>query len=159
LFLFKVFFHRSPDADPRIFSPCVIISPLRCPKPRRALVRGHVSTKAPATPLSVHAFSINHTARETVCALLNVCRVPHSSHYQTIFIHDLGKRRWKGCKCAFSAKGRRICREERCPCFANNRECDPELCGRCQCRRVKLEFIFIVHTVKFTLFRGKFGFG
>lgn len=39
-------------------------------------------------------------------------------------------RRWQGCKCAQS-KTRSTCVEKRCLCFRSNRECDPEVCIRC----------------------------
>ena len=40
------------------------------------------------------------------------------------------KRRFRGCAC--KAGGRKICFEDnRCDCWANSRECDPQLCGKC----------------------------
>lgn len=40
-----------------------------------------------------------------------------------------GPRRWKGCRCY--RKARDLCRTVFCPCFKNGRECDAELCTKC----------------------------
>jgi hypothetical protein len=37
-------------------------------------------------------------------------------------------RRFRGCRCAQKS---RLCSNEKCPCFLANRECDPDLCGKC----------------------------
>ncbi|KAJ7865126.1 SET domain-containing protein [Mycena olivaceomarginata] len=42
-------------------------------------------------------------------------------------------RRWVGCACtAVKGKGPGTCRTQRCACYLAHRECDPELCGKCQ---------------------------
>ncbi|KAK7042070.1 Pre-mRNA splicing factor [Favolaschia claudopus] len=47
-------------------------------------------------------------------------------------------RRWAGCACTISKVSRRnnsdICRTKRCACFLAHRECDPEICGKCQAK-------------------------
>ncbi|KAJ6479302.1 hypothetical protein C8R47DRAFT_983573 [Mycena vitilis] len=40
-------------------------------------------------------------------------------------------RRWPGCNCS-SIKRHDICRTKSCACFIANRECDPEVCRKCQ---------------------------
>ncbi|KAH0587994.1 hypothetical protein H2248_006737 [Termitomyces sp. 'cryptogamus'] len=42
-------------------------------------------------------------------------------------------RRWHGCTCS-KAKQEKICRTTRCSCFRARRECDPELCTKCEAR-------------------------
>jgi hypothetical protein len=37
-------------------------------------------------------------------------------------------RRFSGCRCYQKSK---LCSNEKCPCFLANRECDPDLCGKC----------------------------
>jgi len=46
-------------------------------------------------------------------------------------------RRISGCKCA--QKGRPCSNREKCPCYALNRECDPDLCGKCGAKEVILD--------------------
>lgn len=51
----------------------------------------------------------------------------------------LGAHRWTGCKCkvkkTFFGKGRYACEDANCPCVLADRECDPELCKGCKCKR------------------------
>lgn len=42
--------------------------------------------------------------------------------------------RWKGCKCGTRKKSSGHCGTEKCPCWAAARECDPELCVKCDAR-------------------------
>ncbi|KAF8588187.1 hypothetical protein K439DRAFT_1630029 [Ramaria rubella] len=42
------------------------------------------------------------------------------------------KRRPKGCRCKHS--GRKMCRTVKCPCWKAGRECDPELCRKCDAK-------------------------
>ncbi|KAH7922106.1 SET domain-containing protein [Leucogyrophana mollusca] len=41
-------------------------------------------------------------------------------------------RRWRGCRCGVTKVGT-SCISERCPCVVAHRECDPELCQKCEC--------------------------
>ncbi|KAJ7758167.1 hypothetical protein DFH07DRAFT_818963 [Mycena maculata] len=44
-------------------------------------------------------------------------------------------RRWRGCACSQSKTGRYvICRTDRCACWLAHRECDPEICLKCQAK-------------------------
>ncbi|KAJ7031480.1 SET domain-containing protein [Mycena alexandri] len=45
-------------------------------------------------------------------------------------------RRWRGCACSTPKRGgtATICRTERCACFLAHRECDPEICLKCQAK-------------------------
>ncbi|KIK70705.1 hypothetical protein GYMLUDRAFT_89715 [Collybiopsis luxurians FD-317 M1] len=43
------------------------------------------------------------------------------------------RRRWPGCNCVRS-RSARPCGTDRCACFRAHRECDPELCGKCEAR-------------------------
>lgn len=47
-----------------------------------------------------------------------------------------GQRRRKGCKCSYDKS--RMCSRHTCPCRHAGRECDPELCKRCDARQVIL---------------------
>ena len=49
---------------------------------------------------------------------------------------QLGPIRWKGCKCGMRKKSSGHCETEKCPCRAAARECDPELCVKCDARSV-----------------------
>lgn len=42
-------------------------------------------------------------------------------------------RQWPGCACAKS-KLRRTCMTDRCPCFRAHRECNPEICVKCEAK-------------------------
>ncbi|KAJ7200847.1 hypothetical protein GGX14DRAFT_524739 [Mycena pura] len=45
------------------------------------------------------------------------------------------RRRWPGCACTFARAGASgLCRTERCRCFLAHRECDPELCLKCEAK-------------------------
>ncbi|KAF9074813.1 hypothetical protein BDP27DRAFT_1257959 [Rhodocollybia butyracea] len=44
------------------------------------------------------------------------------------------RRRWPGCKCKRTKTINRPCGTDRCPCYKAFRECDPELCGKCEAR-------------------------
>ncbi|KAF8152093.1 hypothetical protein K438DRAFT_1864497 [Mycena galopus ATCC 62051] len=44
-------------------------------------------------------------------------------------------RRWPGCACTVpKAKREATCRTVRCACYLAHRECDPEICGKCQAK-------------------------
>ncbi|KAF8056606.1 hypothetical protein FPV67DRAFT_1431373 [Lyophyllum atratum] len=50
-------------------------------------------------------------------------------------------RRWRGCQCAKSKQqGRQhiTCKTSRCPCYRAHRECDPELCIKCEASTARL---------------------
>ncbi|KAJ7914045.1 hypothetical protein B0H13DRAFT_1712227 [Mycena leptocephala] len=42
-------------------------------------------------------------------------------------------RRWRGCACSLTKRGV-ICRTVRCACYLAHRECDPEICLKCQAK-------------------------
>ncbi|KAE9398446.1 SET domain-containing protein [Gymnopus androsaceus JB14] len=44
------------------------------------------------------------------------------------------RRRWPGCNCVRTRTLGRPCGTDRCSCFRAHRECDPELCGKCEAR-------------------------
>ncbi|KAJ6627717.1 hypothetical protein B0H10DRAFT_1869485 [Mycena sp. CBHHK59/15] len=47
-------------------------------------------------------------------------------------------RRWRGCSCSSSKRfGVGVCRTDRCSCYLAHRECDPELCLKCQAKDSK----------------------
>lgn len=60
----------------------------------------------------------------------------------------LGIHRWTGCKCrtkkkSFFGKGRYACEDRSCPCVLADRECDPELCNGCKCKKFVAGFYFL----------------
>jgi hypothetical protein len=106
-------------------------------------------------PLSVHTMvrvlqtSVIATNRATIASgnapvLRHVCFVLSRTFVRTrqfllIICYCLtGRRRHQGCSCRTVDPGkdqrRPVCGTGDCPCFAANRECDPDLCGRCGAR-------------------------
>ncbi|KAF7342324.1 Pre-mRNA splicing factor [Mycena venus] len=61
-------------------------------------------------------------------------------------------RRWQGCACSVTKRDV-ICRTPRCACYLAHRECDPEICKKCQakCALILLQFIlFLVACLRVT---------
>ncbi|KAF9442123.1 SET domain-containing protein [Macrolepiota fuliginosa MF-IS2] len=42
-------------------------------------------------------------------------------------------RKWRGCMCTKS-RSNKTCGTDRCPCFRAHRECDPDICAKCEAR-------------------------
>ncbi|KAJ7747839.1 hypothetical protein B0H16DRAFT_1850398, partial [Mycena metata] len=59
-------------------------------------------------------------------------------------------RRWRGCACSTPKRGgtATICRTERCACYLAHRECDPEICLKCQ---AKYAYLYLFPQIIFSL--------
>lgn len=81
------------------------------------------------------------SATENTCTAIVTVRVMHPvrdifSPGILLYLQQpplsLGHRRPKGCRC--KPINGKYCRTLKCPCFKAGRECDPELCNKCEAR-------------------------
>lgn len=95
--------------------------------------------KVPATArATAYVSRPAYTANDRVGVMLIVQSPSQLSRY-AIAHSLLGTHRWTGCKCkvkkTFFGKGRYACEDANCPCVLADRECDPELCKGCKCKK------------------------
>ena len=92
---------------------------------------------------------LNHAHCERNCACGTSCnKTRFSETRQGNSFGSIGRRRWRGCHChgerprvyGFgripSGTSFPACATNHCPCVKALRECDPELCLRCECKYV-----------------------
>jgi histone-lysine N-methyltransferase EZH2 len=85
--------------------------------------------KCACRPSRFYSLLAQHHPLVYPACLIYLPTVSHRTYLLT------GTRRWVGCACtAVKGKGPGTCRTQRCACYLAHRECDPELCGKCQAK-------------------------